>query len=362
MLVRWIAGLVALLALAGTAQAAQELVLSRDDGQADSFESLNTDFHYIKLELPKDWKDGYAEEVQFYGQRFGDISGRKGTVVIWGPVEQPKMASRARELGEVRILATTQFDLSAVPEQPGWFSVKLDPVHLPVAFGISLFTFSDDKNGVKVGLTARSAKPSYSSATHPGAEGKWTDIKPRRDGRNWLLRLKVRDSVAPATQFDSSSLSGADFTALDDGGAEGFATLRKKGMILRCDTSGPRKLESVFVYAKLDGNWFGSKRTVAVLVLDKDLKVLSRTLQPYTAFTNVAGWAEIKFAPVNVGAVHYISIEPGSSATEQFMLGYDASGPNKASSYGTTGAPLPWPFETPAEATTNWMIRAKYAK
>jgi hypothetical protein len=242
-------------------------------------------------------------------------------------------------------------------------SVKLDPIHLPPVFAVSVYTFSDADNGVKVGLSPRGSQESVSSSTHPGAEGEWTALRYRRDKRNWLLRIKVRDSLAPQAALDPKDLQGPSFLAYDDGSAEGFVTLRKKGLMLRCDTSGPRQLESVYVYSKLDGQWFGSKRTLTVLVLDKDLKILSRTLQSYAKFTNVAGWMELKLdAPVKVGPLHYISIEPGSSATEQFMLGYDGSGANQASSYGTTGAPLPWPFETPAEASTNWMIRTKYVK
>jgi hypothetical protein len=361
-LMLWCSVLVVLVALGGSVRAAQETVLQRDNGVADTYEWLNQDFHYIKLELPRDWKEGYSEEVQFYAQRYGDVSNRKGTVVIWVPAKPPT-ASRSQEIGEHKKLTSAQFDLASVPEQPGWFSVKLDPVHLPSVFAISVYTFSDEQNGVKLGLTAKGSAVSFSSSTHPGAEGKWTAITPRRDKRNWLLRLKVRDTVAPATEFTTADLSGPNFLVHDDGSAEGFVTLRKKGLMLRCENSGPRQLESIFIYGKLDGQWFGSKRTMSILTLNQDLRILNRTLVPYSQFTNAGAWHEIKLSlVVNTTQVHYISVEPGSSATEQFLLGYDGSGPNLGSSYGTTGAPLSWPFETPAESTTNWMIRPKYVK
>jgi hypothetical protein len=100
---------------------------------------------------------------------------------------------------------------------------------------------------------------------------------------------------------------------------------------------------------------------LTVLILDRDLKLLGRTQVPYAQFTNAAAWHEIKFSPVAVGTMHYISVEPGSTASEQLLLGYDTSGGHDTSHYGTTGALLAWPFTETAEADTNWMVRVKYA-
>lgn len=352
----------ALAVLGSTVLANQEVVLSHDNGSADKLEALNADFHFIQFSLPEGWRTGYADEIQFYGQRFGELGGRKGTAVIWVQEQPSKMAGRARQLsGALKLHSTRQFDLVDVPEQPGWFSVKLDPIKLPEAFAISVYTYSSDDAGVRIGLTAPSAKRSLSSASHPGKEGTWTEYRPLRDGRNWLLRFKIRDSLEPPLLLSPAELSGPNFAVFDDGSADGYVTLRKLGFMLRCESDKPRKVQSVYLHGKLDGNWFKSTRVITVMILDRDLKVLSRTQVPYTQFTNIAAWQEVKFAPVSVGTLHYICVEPSSSAGEQFLLGYDSSGPNKASSHGTTGSPQPWPFTDPSEASTNWMIRVKYA-
>jgi hypothetical protein len=341
---------------------AAEQTLGHGTGLADTYEHLTLESHYIKLDLPVSWKTGFTEEVQFYGHRYGDVKGLKGTVVIWGNEKEAKLGSRSHELGPIKKIYSKQFDLSAVPEQPGWFSLPIETMSLPPVFALSLYTASDETRGLKLGLTAKTTGASYSSAMYPSQLGTHTPIKMRRDGRNWLLRLKVRDSLNPPVTVSSSDLAGASYLALDDGTAEDFVTVQKKGFLLRCERPTASTINSVFVFGKLDGKWLGSKRSISVAILDRDLKLLSRTSIPYSAFTNVPSWGQAQFSPTTVGPLHYISVEPTSRPTEQFLIGYDTSNPNQASSFGTIGAELAWPFTTLAQGNTNWMIRVKYGQ
>jgi hypothetical protein len=41
------------------------------------------------------------------------------------------------------------------------------------------------------------------------------------------------------------------------------------------------------------------------------------------------------------------------------LIGYDSSGANKSSSFGTPGAPKDWLTDAPQDST-NWMIRVEY--
>jgi hypothetical protein len=354
--------LAAVLSVAALSNAgANEQTLIIAPGAADTYEYLDQDAHFIKYLLPEGWKAGFGEEIQFYGQRYGDVKGLKGTAVVWGPAVPAKLGSRARELGAMKIFFTEQFDLSSVPEKAGWYSLPIDPVTLPSVFAISIYTSSNEQRGVKLGLTAKGTRKSQSTSTRPTQTGAAAPVKFRRDGRDWLIRFKIRDTLNPPSAKSAAELCGANYLCFDDGTAEDFVTVQKLGFLLRCETPGPATISSIFVYGKLDGNWLGSKRTVSVHVLDKDLKLLSRTSIPYNIFTNVPSWGEAHFSPVRVGPLHYVCIEPTSRPNEQFLLGYDTGSGNKASGFGTIGAELAWPFATPAQDKANWMIRVKYA-
>ena len=342
---------------------AEERTLSHDDGSASDFVSLETDGHFIVLDSPDDWKATFGEAVSFYGQRFGDVAGQKGAVVIWVPVAPPKIRQHTKQLGPLKLLLSREFDLSAIPEKAGWFTLPIDPVQLPPVFAVSLYTYSTDKHGVKIALGGipEGRPDSYSASTHPGATGTATNIKFRPDGKDWLLRIKVRDSLQAPTSLDAAQIAGSNFSAFDDGSAETFVTFQKKGCLLRCDTAGPRDLDAVYVYGKLDGNWVGTTRNASILILDSDLKVLGRTKLPYNLYTNVASWNLISFSPIHVGRTFYVAVQPDSTPEIKFLVGVDSSSANKASLYGTSGAILDWKPEVP-QATTNWMIRARYSK
>jgi hypothetical protein len=353
--------LILTLGAAGLAHA-EEKTLAHDDGAPSDMVSLNTDSHFIVFDAPE-WKSTFAEEVRFYGQRYGDVTGLKGTIVIWAPVTAPPIKVHIKQLGALKLLYTKQFDLTQVPEQAGWVDVPIDPVALPGDFAVSLYTYSNDQRGVKLGLGGPPASrpDSYSSTRHPSPSDAQTSIKYRYDGKDWMLRLKVRDSLAPPVAIDSSQISGPNFSVYDDGTAEGFYTFQKKGCLLRCSNAGPRNVDAVYVYGKLEGNWIGTTRDVSILILGADYKVLGRTKLPYNSFSNVAGWNLVSFAPVHVGPVFYVAVQPDSTPDLKFWVGYDSSSPNLASSYGTSGAELDWNLTIPKDKT-NWMIRARYSK
>jgi hypothetical protein len=343
---------------------AEEKTLSRDTGSPTEYVQLDQDAHYISLESPADWKAVFSEAVSFYGQRYGDVKGLKGTVVFWVPATPPKIATHNKNLGPLKLLFTKEFDLSSVPDHPGWVEIPVDAQPLPHFFAVSLYTYSNDQRGVKVALggTAQEGRlDSYSSSTHPGAEGAATSIKFRHDGKDWLVRVKVRDTLAPPVQMDSNSIGGANFSVYDDGGAENYYSFQKKGALLRCENSAARSIDAVYVFGKLAGNWVGTTRFATILILGDDYKVLGRAKLPYNDYSNTPAWNLVSFSPVRVGKVFYVAVQPNSAPDVQMLIGVDSSGPNRASSYGTSGAELDWNLTLPKDKT-NWMIRARYSK
>jgi hypothetical protein len=355
--------LVCTLALALPAHAAEQL-LSRDNGSAASFEKLLTDGHYVQFNSPA-WPHTFTEELQLFGYRFGDVGKTLGTIVIWDtqpapkPTKPPKKGEKAPPTKVARIIASKQFPLSSAPTKAGWFTVHLDPVELPRSFGISVFTRSSETSGLWLGVTGP-GKLSHSSAGIIKDMAALPKIRMRRDGGNWLLRLNVRDTVAPQLNFKSSELSGNNFALLDDGGAEGFATSQSDGPLVRFSNPGGRRLHRVFVHAKLGGtSWFNTDRMAGVWVLDENFGILCRGDLPFKRYTNEPSWAGVELPDIALPRTFYIALEPVSRPAAQMLIGYDTGSKNRASYFGNAGAILSWNIAAPEE-NTNWMIRVEY--
>jgi hypothetical protein len=345
---------------------ANETVLSRDNGKTDTYEKLATDGHYISFSGPG-WPHAFAEELQVYGYRFGNVAGTLGTVVLWDlqpapkPTAPPKPGDPPAPTKQAHILATKQFPLSIAPEKAGWFSIPLDPTELPKSFGVSVFTRSSENAGLWVGLTGEShSVQSYSSAGVIKVMASEPRMKMRHDGRNWLIRLSVRDTLNPQTAFTSAQLSGKNFALLDDGGAEGFATTQKDGPIVKFNNDAGRRLKRVYVFAKLDGTqWFNSDRQAGVWILNESFGIMAHTNLAFRAFTNSPSWGAVDLPDILLPKTYYVLIEPVSRPQAQLLVGYDSSSPNKASLFGSAGALHKWNIEAPEE-NTNWMIRVEY--
>jgi hypothetical protein len=348
----------AILALCSFPAFAADSLLSRDNGKPDTFEKLATDGHYISFNSPS-WPHTFAEEVQLFGYRYGNVGDTLGTVVIWDvqPVPNPKKGDPVKQ---AHIVSSKQFKLALAPEKAGWFSVPLDASELPKSFGVSVFTRSSESGGLWLALTPKAKTASYSSAGIIKEMGAASRIKMRYDGRNWLIRLKVRDAVKPQTSFTSDQVSGAKFTANDDGTAEGFATTQKDGPIVKFTTDGAHRLRRVYVFGKLDGtNWFHTDRMAGVWVLNQDYGIMCHANLQHKAFTNEATWTFIDLPDIALPKTFYVLVEPVSRPSSELLIGYDASGANRGSYFGSAGALHKWAIEAP-EDKANWMIRVEY--
>ena len=333
---------------------AADSLLSRDNRQVDTYEKLATDGHYVAFTGPG-WPHTFAEELQLFGYRYGNVGETLGTVVIWDLQPVPGGTGK-----QAHIISSKQFKLSLAPEKAGWFSVPLDPSELPKSFGVSLFTRSSEASGLWVGLTPKAKAASYSSAGIIKEMGAASRMKMRHDGRNWLIRLKVRDAIKPQTAYTTEQVTGPKFAANDDGVAEGFATTQKDGPIVKFTSDGTHRLRRVYIFGKLDGtNWFHTDRTGGVWVLNQDYGILCHANLQHKSFTNEAAWGFIDLPDIALPKTFYVLVEPVSRPSSKLLIGYDASGANRGSYFGSAGALHKWAIEAP-EDKANWMIRVEY--
>lgn len=348
--------LVLTLVLPLAAAQASESELSYVSGGQDIDLSLETQSHYVAMSGPQDWGNRFAQSISLYGYRYGDVGSIKGVVVFWqAPADKTDITT------PYTILGRKLFDLSQAPEKAGWFSVALDPVELPAKFGVSVFTYSNDQRGLKLGLTSK-RRDSMSNSFVMKPDGTLDrKFKPNitRDGREWMLKLTLRSTLEPASSLTSAELSGSGFSFYDDGTADKFVTVQKHGMLLHFDNPERRQIGRVYVYAQAGGDWLKTSRTAAVSILNSEMGILQHMTLPYTAYTNTPSWAYVEVPYINAPTEFYVLVEPNSLPEVQLQVGVDTSSDNKASSWAVIGAHLDWETDAP-KASSNWMVRVEY--
>ena len=106
-------------------------------------------------------------------------------------------------------------------------------------------------------------------------------------------------------------------------------------------------------------DWFNTDRSAGVYLLDARYGIVYRTALPFNRYTSTASWAYVSIPDIIVPEEFYVLVEPVSRPYLKLNIGYDSSGVNQASFFGTPGAMLNWATEAPEEST-NWMIRVEY--
>ncbi len=335
---------------------ASEAVLSHLNDGMDSSTTLESTSHYVAFDAPKGWTNRFSQSLDVYCQRYGDVSGIKGIVVFYqAPTDKTDITT------PYTILGRKLFDLSDAPEQMGWFSVPLDTFELPERFGVAVFTFSNETRGLRVGYT-RKVRDNMSSSYVMKPDGTLDrKYKPNmsREGREWMLRLTLRNTLAPQASLSSGEIHGSMFGGWDDGSAETFVTVQKHGCLVHFKNASPREVSRVYIYGQAAGDWLKSGQNIAVSLLDNEMGILHHVTLPYTAYTNEPSWAYVDFPTTNTPAEFYVLVEPNSRPMAQFEIGTDTSGMNKGSSWAVIGAHLEWETDAPQDKS-NFMIRVEY--
>ncbi len=332
------------------------LVESSAEAAAD-FEYLHEEAHLTIFQAPADWDQAFFDYVEFYSERYGDVAGIYGTVVLYGPP-----AGQSTILGastdKLTVLGRKLFPLSELAETPGWYRVTFEPLEAPSEFAVAVFTFSTEDAGAKLGLTARElglSKSAQVSLSHMTPK----EIDTRTDGREWLIHAQLQPKLQPTGNTADTGLSGANFLSYDDGLADGFATTQRNGPMVKFNAGAGRKVKAVHVFANCGGDWFKTKRFATVYIMGANFRLKGRGELPYASYTNEGSWSSSSFNNVKVAGDFYVLVEPKSDPGVQLNIGYDTSSANSASLYGTQGGTLVWDIVAP-EDVTNWMIRVEF--
>jgi hypothetical protein len=356
--------------LAATAYA-DERVLQWDKGVADIFIHQEKNSHFTLFKTPAEWQKTFSVEVLFYGKRYGDVGDVTGTVVIWGP-QTDKTVKMKDNPDSLVVYTRKNFRLADVPVDPAWVSIPIESLELPSEFAVAVYTYSNDKRGVELGLTAESYDTSHSASVRPEpvtldelrkAEEKGKkiegNVRLRSDGREWMIRLKVRPTLVKEEAFTSEQLTGDTFTKFDDGTAEEWLKIQKNGPMIYVSNPGKRQVDRIYVYGKVEGDWFNTDRSATVYILDSRFNIVSRGPLPYNRYTDEPSWSYASFTRTTAPKEFYVLVTPNCRPNVGLLLGYDISGSNQASLFGTPGAKLAWDVDAPFERT-NWMIRIQY--
>lgn len=338
---------------------AQEGHVENTDMPADEFIYLPGEAHLAVFSIPDGWTQAFIQSASFFAERYGDTTDIYGTVVIYGPPEGEWSITGDSE-EKLSVLARKLFPLGDIGTQPGWYEVMFDPVELPSEFAIAVFTFSNDERGVSLGLTGRASNMSNSTQISLGKMSP-ANIDMRDDGSEWMINAELEPTLRPEGITVSAELAGPHFAMADDGAAEGFLSFQHNGPLVQFTGDKGRTIEKVWVYAQLAGDWFETDKYATVYLMRDDFRLIGRRELSYSGYTNSGSWRSVEFDGVESTEIYYVLIQPNATTRVELQVGYDSSGENLGSYFGTTGGILQWNVEAP-EASTNWMVRVQYAE
>ena len=344
--------------------AAEELVLNYGD-TAVEFGDAADRAYWIDFDSPVDWVDTVCNRIRFYGQGYGDNSKTLGAVVLYGPAEDQTELFQDKE-GRLQILTRKVFDLADVPAEGGWVEISFDPVKLPGEFAVVIYTYNSEDRGVKIGLTDPTPGAAGDSGTFvierllkDGTTETTDYCYARNDDRHWLIQAIVADTLPPVEEIATADISGSGYAYFDDGEVDGYITSQRHGPMVKFNVNGIETVDRIYVYGQLDGAWFETEKLATAYLLDSDNRIIAREVLRYDRFVNEPCWAAVDFKDIKVSGDFYVLVEPLAKLDVQLMIGYDDSGENIGSLWGTAGSIGSWDTTAPEEVT-NWMIRVHY--
>lgn len=303
----------------------EERTLSYDSGKAAGFERLPGEGARVDFEPVDLWEHVYLVKVSVFARRYGSD---------YDPAKT--LANIAATDRSGKVLAQKLLPLSYFSESGDWVDVELSPIELTGPFSAVFYPYSVEGHGVEVGY----AESSGSRRSWQGNPSK--GFEPVEDGRDWMIRVIVRSSLAPRRDISIAEISGPQFRYYDDGKVDGYLTSQRGGALIAFRRDSARMLKEVYFFGKVRGDWFKLKPTFRVFLLDNDLRVLTSMQRDYTILTEMPHWTVIDFPDTPITTDFYILIEPVSRPAYALDIGYDSSGENRGSFYGTVGTASDW--------------------
>jgi len=332
---------VAVCAAAGGDEGYQERVLSYDTGVATGFKQLYAEAARVDFAPVKEWEVTYLTAASVYARRYGS-----------GADPAKSYLNVAVTDAEGKVLAQKLVPYSKVSVEADWLLVELPAVKITEATSVVVYPYARQDFGVELGYTGES-KRQRSLQGNPSA-----GFQPVAEKFDWMIRAVVRNKLEPLVFIDASEISGINYLYHDDGTAEGFFTFQRGGALVGFKNMGYKTLDDVFLYGRVEGDWFASKPTFRVFLLDHDLRVISSVQRDYTILTEIPHWTNVDFPDQALPGDFYILVEPVSRPEYSLLLGFDTSGGKNPNYYGTVGSFLEWPLPVLRE-NVNWMVRVK---
>ncbi len=319
----------------------QERALRHDSGTATAYSQLYAEAARVDFQPVKAWDATYITGVSVYARRYGGGS---------DPAKSYTNVAVTDKDGKVlaqKLVPYSNFGLDA-----GWVTVDLPTLKVSGLFSVVVYPYARADFGVEIGYTEKSTT-FHSFQGNPSAGFKLVEGK-----FDWMIRAHVRNKLEPLVFIDADEISGINYLHYDDGTCDGYYTFQRGGAIVGFKSQGYKTLDDVFIYGKVEGDWFAGKPTFRVFLLDRDLRVITSVRRDYTILTELPHWANIDFPNTDLPGDFYILVEPVSRPAASLFLGFDTEGGKHPNFYGTVGAFLDWPLPV-YQDKVNWMIRVK---
>jgi hypothetical protein len=319
----------------------QERVLSFDAGTADAYSQLYSEAARVDFQPVKAWAATYVTGVSIYARRYGS-----------GSDPSKSYANVAITDKEGKVLAQKLVPYSKFPTDAAWVKVELPTLKVTDVFCAIIFPYARADFGIEIGHSEKS-KAFRSFQGNPSAGYKLVEGK-----FDWMIRVSVRNKLEPLVYIDANQISGINYLHYDDGSPDGFFTFQRGGALVGFKNQGFKKLNDVFLYGRVEGDWFSGKPTFRVFLLDRDLRMITSVQRDYAILTELPHWTNVDFPDADLPGDFYILVEPVSRPEALLYLGYDTSDGKHPNYYGTVGTFFDWPLPE-AKDEVNWMIRVK---
>ncbi len=323
------------------AQDYQQRVLNYDTGEVTDFERLYIEAARADFRAIKDWDATYLMGVAIYARRYGG-----------GSDPAKSYTNVAITDAEGKVLAQKLIPYSKYATEEGWIYVDLPSLKIDDPISVVVYPYAREDFGVELGYTEKS-RTFRSYQGNPSA-----GFKPVEGKFDWMIRITVRNKLEPLVFIDANEISGINYLHYDDGTADGFYTFQRGGALVGFKNQGYKTLQDVFIYGKVEGDWFTGNPTFRVFLLDHDLRVITSVQCEYAILTEIPHWTNVDFPDVDLPGDFYILVEPVSRPEASLYLGFDTSGGGYPNHYGTVGAFWDWPLPVLQEKA-NWMVRVK---
>lgn len=323
------------------AQSYQEKLLAYDTGEAAGYKQLYTEAARVDFQPVKGWQATYLTGVEIYARRYGGGSDPKKSYTNVAVTDS-----------EGKVLTQKLVPYASYPAEAAWVRVDLPTVKVTDVISVVVYPYARPEFGVEIGYTEKT-KIFRSFQGNPSVGFSLVE-----DKTDWMIRAQVRNLLEPVHYIDATEISGVNYLHYDDGTAEGFFTFQRGGALVGFRNMGFKTLDDVFIYGSVEGDWFATKPTFRVFLLDHDLRVISSVQRDYTILTEIPHWTNVDFPDTKLPGDFYILVEPVSRPEYKLNIGFDTSGGNNPNYFGTVGAFMDWPLPVLREKV-NWMIRAK---